>query len=244
MLKHIPFYASLLGRTMSNGKKSNNGMVLVYGAIEVHAMGEKGCIASNKRIADETGLSAGTVANYISELNRSGWVEVVTKNINGGIVRLEIKPLLTIEAPSRKNDTPHTSVKPPSPGDDTPLHASVNIGNTIENIENTGLPKGKGDTPKTYGNTDINGLFEYWSDKLGYSIEGNVKRNRIACSNLIRKHGIDAVKRLVDGVELAQMDKYAPRISNYVQLQAKQTDLIVWGKSRVAEQQSNKIVEV
>ena len=249
MLKHIPFYASLLGRQMKSGKKSNNGMVLVYGAIEVHAMGDKGCIASNGRIAQETGLSAGTVANYISELNKSGWIKVNTKTVNGGIVRVNIEPLLTIDTPSSTGDTLHTSVIPPSSGDDTPLHLGVNIGNSIGNKENTYLPKGKCETPKTDEwksrlNPDINELFEYWSDKLGYTIEGNIKRNRIACSNLIRKHGIEDVKKLIDGVELAQLDKYAPRISNFVQLQSKQTDLIVWGKSRVAEQQSNKIVEV
>lgn len=137
MLKHIPFYASLLGRQMKSGKKSNNGMVLVYGAIEVHAMGEKGCIASNGRIAQETGLSAGTVANYISELNKSGWIKVNTKTVNGGIVRVNIEPLLTIKTPSSTSDTLHTSVIPPSSGDDTPLHLGVNIDNNIDNNKKT-----------------------------------------------------------------------------------------------------------
>ena len=137
MLKHIPFYASLLGRQMKSGKKSNNGMVLVYGAIEVHAMGEKGCIASNGRIAQETGLSAGTVANYISELNKSGWVKVNIKTVNGGVVRVNIEPLLTIKTPSSTSDTLHTSVIPPSSGDDTPLHLEMNIDNNIDNNKKT-----------------------------------------------------------------------------------------------------------
>jgi len=231
MLKHIPFYASLLGREMSNNKKSNNGMVLVYGAIEVHAMGEKGCIASNKRIADETGLSAGTVANYISELNRSGWVKVVTKNINGGIARLEIKPLLTIETHSRKNDALHTSVIPPSSGDDTPLHLGVNIGNNIDNKENTSLPKGKGETPKKTTNLDIDHLMEYWEITVGYAIQGKKQANRYACNNLIKKLTVTGVEQVINGVALAHGDKYAPKISDFCSLQAKLNDLILWGKN-------------
>lgn len=241
MLKHIPFYASLLGREMSNNKKSNNGMVLVYGAIEVHAMGEKGCIASNKRIADETGLSAGTVANYISELNRSGWVKVVTKNINGGIARLEIKPLLTIETHSRKNDTLHTSVIPPSSGDDTPLHLGVNIGNNIDNKENTSLPKGKGETPKKMTNLDIDHLMEYWEITVGYAIQGKKQANRYACNNLIKKLTVVGVEQMINGVALAQSDKYAPRIADFCDLQSKLNQLIVWGKTK---QSSNNVVVV
>ena len=140
MLKHIPFYASLLGRELADEKKANNGIVLVYGAIEVHAMGEKGCIASNTTIAKETGLSAGTVANYISLLNKSGWVKVHTATRTGkDVVRESIEPLLSITAPnpSSQDDTLHTSVIPPSSGDETPLHTSVKIEDSLENSDNT-----------------------------------------------------------------------------------------------------------
>jgi DNA-binding transcriptional MocR family regulator len=125
MLKHIPFYATLLGRELSSGKKANNGMVLVYGAIEAHSMGSKGCIASNRLIAEETGLSSGTVANYISELNRAGWIEAVIKTINGGIYRDKINTLLTISTPSFPDEPLHTQMIPPSSANDTPLHTQM-----------------------------------------------------------------------------------------------------------------------
>ena len=237
MLKHIPFYASLLGRQMKSGKKSNNGMVLVYGAIEVHSMGDKGCIASNGRIAQETGLSAGTVANYISELNKSGWVKVNTKTVNGGIVRVNIEPLLTIEAPSSTSDTLHTSVIPPSSGDDTPLHTSVNIDNNIDNKEITGITNVIGDTPKEYGDPDINKMFDYWEQTVGYSITSKRQANRNACSNLIKKHTSEGLHKLIQGVALAQNDRYAPRIADFVGLQAKTNELIVWGKNNINKQE-------
>lgn len=231
MLKHIPFYASLLGREMSNGKKSNNGMVLVYGAIEVHSMGDKGCIASNKRIAQETGLSAGTVANYISVMHKSGWIKVNTNTVNGGVVRINIEPLLTIETPSSTSDTLHTSVIPPSSGDDTPLHLGVNIDNNIENMENTDITKVIGETPEKYGNPEINEMFDFWESVVGYPISSRKKANRYACSNLLKKHKKDGLKKLIVGVSLAQNDKYAPKISDFTTLQAKLNDLLLWGKN-------------
>jgi len=137
MLRNIPFYASLLGRDMSDGRKSNNGMVLVYGAIEVHAMGDKGCIASNGLIAKETGLSTGTVANYVSLMNKSKWVKVNTRIKGKAIERVNIEPMLNIATPSHHSDTLHTEMIPPSSGDDTPLHTEMNIDNNIENKQNT-----------------------------------------------------------------------------------------------------------
>ena len=54
MLKHIPFYASLMGAKLYDKDTATTSHVLVYGAIEAHSMGDKGCIASNKTIANET----------------------------------------------------------------------------------------------------------------------------------------------------------------------------------------------
>jgi len=123
MLKHIPFYASLLGLQIGEKQATTQGHVLVYGAIEAHSMGEKGCIASNKKIATETGLSPGRVANLISELNHAEWVKV---NLNANNQRENIVPLLTL----------HADVNPPSRESEPPLHADVNIDNNIENNEN------------------------------------------------------------------------------------------------------------
>src|SRR6266403_1754907 len=90
MLKHIPFYAILLGKPLGN-KKSVNGDVLVYGAIEAHDFGPKGCIASNKTIAGETGLKEGSVANIISRLSQAKWILV---ELNSGGQRIGIKPIV------------------------------------------------------------------------------------------------------------------------------------------------------
>lgn len=92
MLKQIPFYSSLIGQPVGNGV-ANNSHILVYGSIEVHSFGEKGCIASNKTIGEEVGLTANRVAHIISELNKSGWVQVILDEKNN---RKKIIPLLKI----------------------------------------------------------------------------------------------------------------------------------------------------
>lgn len=88
---------------------------------------------------------------------------------------------------------------------------------------------------------DINDMFDYWQETVGYSIDG--KRNRYACSNLLKKHGQDDLKGLIKGVALAQDDRYAPRISDFVSLQAKKNDLIAWGKTKTTSNQ-RKVVQV
>lgn len=129
MLKHIPFYSSLLGRTL-DGKKSTNSHVLTYGAIEAHSFGERGCIASNKTIASETGLTEGTVANALSAISKAGWVNVKLDNYNH---RQLITPLLTIETPLVRSEPPITEgLTPPNPPINPPLVGSehrIQLGN-------------------------------------------------------------------------------------------------------------------
>ena len=124
MLKNIPFYASLLNRELANGKITKHSHVLVYGAIETHALGDYGCIASNKTIAAEVGLSTGTVANIISELNASGWIRV---NLDEKNHRANIEPKLTITVPTFSQESQEPTEVNPSPADEDPLHPPMNI---------------------------------------------------------------------------------------------------------------------
>lgn len=124
MLKHIPFYASLLNRELG-ATKAQQAHVLVYGAIEAHSFGPKGCIASNQTLAEETGLSVGTVKNTISELKGAGWVFVTYDDNN---LRSGINPMLEITPPSPPGDTPVTPRL-------HPRHPQVTIDNSREDSE-------------------------------------------------------------------------------------------------------------
>jgi hypothetical protein len=112
MLKHIPFYASLLGRELKDGSKTTTSHVLVYGAIEAHSYGEKGCIASNALIAQESGLSLQTVKNVITGIAQIGWIKPVYTDETKQF-RLRIDPLLEIQVPSPKGGTRTPQSTPP-----------------------------------------------------------------------------------------------------------------------------------
>jgi len=92
-----------------------------------------------------------------------------------------------------------------------------------------------------YGKAVVNEMFDYWKKNTGLPITSRIKQNRFACNNLIKKHGADNLKRLVDGVAQAQADKYAPRISDYSSLQAKMNDLLLWGKKQATINKGVKI---
>lgn len=99
------------------------------------------------------------------------------------------------------------------------------------NIDNK-LSIYKADKPAKTPSRDIDEMFEYWTSTVGYEASGQRQANRYACSNLLKKYGKDKLKQLISGVAKAQEDKYAPRISDFKGLQAKQNDLIAWGKQK------------
>ena len=98
-----------------------------------------------------------------------------------------------------------------------------------------------GETPATYGNPDINEMFDYWEQSVGYKIQARIKPNRNACKNLISKHGLEATKKLVDGAALAGKDKYAPRIADFADLQSKLNSLMAWGKGKTSNSKHMRI---
>ncbi len=72
-----------------------------------------------------------------------------------------------------------------------------------------------------------------WKDTTGIELSSKTKANRNAANNLLKKHGMDKLKALIRGVNAANSDKYAPRISDFVELQSKTNELITWGKKNV-----------
>jgi hypothetical protein len=92
-----------------------------------------------------------------------------------------------------------------------------------------------------YGKPELNEMFNYWQTKTGLPITAQAQANRRACSNLFNKYGAERLQRLIEGVALAQGDQYAPRIANFVQLQSKVDDLILWGKQKSTKKGTIKI---
>ena len=79
------------------------------------------------------------------------------------------------------------------------------------------------EAPVTYGKADINEAFAHWEKRLGYPPSNKVKQNRYAASNLIKKHGLDTVTRVIDGLVLLKRERYVRKEAkpvNFIELQA------------------------
>lgn len=110
------------------------------------------------------------------------------------------------------------------PNDEMMSEAWLND-NTIKRTK-----KKKKNITNVIGKPEINELFDYWLEKTGIPISSKIQMNRNACNNLFNKNGMEKTKKLIDGVALAQTDKYAPGIADFIQLQSKLSELLVWGK--------------
>lgn len=96
--------------------------------------------------------------------------------------------------------------------------------------------------PERYGKPEINKLFDYWAEAVGYNVESKVTANRRAASNLLKKYGPEKLSRLIEGVALTQSDPYAPGIADFCDLQSKVNQLIAWGKKKHGETIQNQPV--
>lgn len=77
---------------------------------------------------------------------------------------------------------------------------------------------------------DIDNLLARWTEVVGYEITSKAKMNRQAVSKLLKIKTANDIERMLQGVALSQEDKYAPRISNFIDLERKWDELIAWGK--------------
>lgn len=84
----------------------------------------------------------------------------------------------------------------------------------------------------TVEGSTVDDLFSFWNETVGVEISSQPVNNRKACGELISTHGVEAVRRFIEGVNKAHSDKYAPRIADFVQLKARLNDLLVWGKQQ------------
>ena len=98
--------------------------------------------------------------------------------------------------------------------------------------------KSEPDSKPTYGNSDINGMFDFWQETVGTPIISREKSNRRACYNLLRnKHiGEEKLRHAVEFVGEIKEDRFAPRISDFVDLQSKFNELCAYKTKYQAQQ--------
>lgn len=196
---------------------------LLYGEIA----GFRECYASNAWLANRIGRSERTIKRLISHLIERGYVENCGFNGRFRLIRVCTQAQ---KCPVRrvKNDTPDVSKM-------TPIDKSINSNNKLLLDEGSSTK----DKKQSYGNADINELFDYWQSKVGVK-PASSQQNRNACSTLIKQRGKDGAKKIVDAIALASSGKYkyAPVVSTFYELYGaygKLSKLELWTK-RIAQE--------
>jgi len=237
MLKHIPFYASLLNRDLG-ATKAKHSHVLVYGAVEAHSLGEKGCIASNQLLANETGLEVGTVKNVLTQMSKARWLQInYTDSLKNE--RITIQPLLEIKTPSLSSDTPVTPQL-------HPRHSVV----TIEDIrEDSKTSEPRSQVSENLKSSDEEVVFDFDIDEDGntlkkkkmdtsyrkvfalfwsnYPQSWNRNTTQIrAARALMKERGMDQVKKAIQYWHVHCEEPYCPDLSTPYDLDTKWDKLL------------------
>lgn len=107
--------------------------------------------------------------------------------------------------------------------------------NTITKvIEGQALPEVQQATKKEYGNSQINQLFVKWKESCGFEIKCKVQLNRFACQRLIKSRGFENVMKAIPFVAQTHNDQYAPKITNFMDLEQRWDDMGVWLRKKTA----------
>lgn len=190
--------------------------------------------ATIAELATLTNLSIGTLRKVLERLKESKRIETRSDNQKTVFRICNYSKYQDKPANERTNEVANEVANERT----NVTEGKKNIKN-IKKIKNIDTKVSMAKTPRT----DIDEMFQVWQEATGMEIVGQVTKNRYACSNLLKKHGKDKLTQLIRGVALAQSEPYAPRISDFSALQAKQNDLIAWGKSKQTSNQ-RKVVKI
>lgn len=94
----------------------------------------------------------------------------------------------------------------------------------------------------SYGKPEINEMFEYWEQTVGYPISSQKQKNRNACNSLINRHKTEGVKRFIDWSNLTLQADYVDkdtRVTDFITMQRNLNNLYAWVKRKAGEQ--NKV---
>lgn len=214
-----PNYYAVIPANVRYAKMKANAKLL-YGEISALANKEGYAWASNRYFAGLYGVSETAISLWVKELAENEFIDIVmTKDEKGTARKLLLKGALT-----KLKEGALTKVKT----NNTSINNTSNISTKVDRPE-----------AEKYGKTEINNLFEFWEKTTGICIVTRITKNRYSANNLLKKYGYIGVTKLIEGVAQTQSDQYAPRISDFTDLQAKLNQLLVWGKRR-----KSQIVEV
>ena len=182
------------------------------------------------------GISASTVQKAKSKLEKMGYITCIRNTGRGKAYRAVLdrqcesdSQNLLIRLAKSANQTSKICEHSNDIDKNIDLSTYVDKGDNVasetvnESNSQKVAKKSEPDSKPTYGNSTINGMFDYWQTQVGTPIISREKSNRRACYNLLRnKHiGEEKLRRAVEFVGKIKEDRFAPRISDFVDLQSK-----------------------
>lgn len=199
--------------------------------MEINSLdGQDGCFASNQYLAEFCQCSENKISNSIALLIKLGYLEVIkfdgrTRFLRSRLIKNKRQTPKNWEADSQKI------------GDN-------NINNNIDNKNNIDksilLEKSE-----TYGNQEINEMFDKWKEMFGYKPK-NSKQNRFALYNMLRAKdkGKDWILQTMAILREAQKDKYAGavilNIADFYNLQQRCDIIWKWGSGKALRNNISK----
>lgn len=212
------------------------------------------CTMSNETLSNRAGCSEATAKRMVSQLKSLGYIQQI--GFDGRVRKLTslkdqpIPPAQNDQAGSNKmtelevqNDPQDNSIEN---NIDNSNSTNVELAKPVIKPTDTIVEASDGTRVMINGrqNPDIEASFIHWQQIVGYPISSNITKNRFAASNLVKKHGLDGIKGLIRGVAKSQQDQYAPRISDFVELQAKLSQLLAWGRRSTTNSGGVRIIGV
>jgi hypothetical protein len=190
----------------------------------------EGCFASNKYLADFCQCSEIKISKSVSLLIELGYLEVI--KFDGRKRFLKSCLIKNIRQTYKKYKADLYKIK------------DNNINNNIDNKNNIDksilLEKSE-----TYGNQEINEMFDKWKEMFGYKPK-NSKQNRFALYNMLRAKdkGKDWIIQTMVILREAQKDKYAGavilNIADFYTLQQRCDIIWKWGSGKALRNNISK----
>lgn len=196
--------------------------------------GEEGCYASNEYLAEFCQCCATKVSTSISLLIKLGYVEV--KKFDGRKRFLKSCLIKKVNEPLKNCKAECKKIK------------DNNIYNNIENnidINNTNKLVSLEQAPKTYGNEQINEMFDEWEKMFGYKPK-NCANNRRAVYNMLRAKdkGKDWLLKTMLLLREAQKDRYAGKevlgVAGFSDMQYNYEKIWKWGATKNRQRNEEK----
>lgn len=216
--------------------KMSASQLKIYFALCDYADNEGQCWPSYDTLANKTTVSRRKTIDAVKSLVDMGVLHVIKKRKSNNDNEVNRYQIMQIPSDHLVSDLVTPESLPSDATVTTPSDASVTQTNPVltNPIELPSLRKGastsntkvleiKSKKTKSYGNNDVNQVMDKFKSDIGKML--NIKKQRIAATNLIRSYGLERVLSSIDTVVTLRGENYTPVISDLQDLYAKWTAL-------------------